>query len=193
MEGFEILPYVSSPKLSQVSNQTSLKFNWIRLACSKIGKYKISQPQNHRWKQSKQDKRDLWWRRKQWVGSGCAKQWQGLPTAFQSYTHTLLLRRPPPTSWRGTSHQAPTAQHSHHTQKGTHHRAGNLLLSSPFTVSGESQSRHYNRPLVKLFHTSSNYIMVQRKTKILSYFRKYIIWDGHRLTNMSGIKSDTTN
>lgn len=85
---------------------------------------------------------------------------EAFPTT-DSYSQTFSphLGRNPPLSWQ-------------------------LIATLSLHYSLGNQSRHYTHPRVKLFYTSSNYIMLQRR---------YVIWDGHRVTNVSGLKSDIAN
>lgn len=84
------------------------------------------------------------------------------------------------------SHRTLSAKHP---QKGAPTELACCGHTLPSLPSGESRRKHYIHPLVQLFYTSSHYIGLQRrKKKILSPFRRYVTWDGHRVTNVSGLK-----
>lgn len=182
---------LSVPKLSHIPRQASLKFSWMRPIGSKTGKNKISQSKNQRWRQRQQNRRDLQRRRKKWVGSGC-KAVAGPPDLFlklqtgsaaQQANSNILERHSPPDSLSQTL--SPPLERN---------PPSSWVIA---TVSLHSSLRNL-RVTITSTHLSNYFIQVaiiscfkeRKKTKKSAHFRKYVIWDVQRVTNVSGLKSD---
>lgn len=139
---------------------------------------------DHRWRQTNQDNRNLYWRRKKWAESGKAKP----PECLWSSKQALLFRVASPNILKSYVHQTPVASPLRAQGKELTTALITYCNTSPLLPLGNLRVGITSTHLGSYFIQAAIISHFKERKKLLSYFRKHVMWDDHMATNVSRFK-----